>query len=587
MIGSLYSGLSGLMGYQNAVDITGNNIANQGTIGFKYSRAAFSSLFSENRYYASNNIDNNGNYGVSNATKRPGLGANLSSIDTIMTTGIIENTGVFSDVAIGGSGFFFVGPNKGVEDSSISGRLYASKVGNFEKNMFPDIIQTSTGLSLYGFLGKDDGKGNIVLDEIPSESEMMDSTPVQKGEFLKRLEPITLEKLQTISSKKTESIEFSGILNSQLGPDKFVRIEQTDNTGTPYEISLEFSRDLSMLDSPFGKEYERYDMTIKVKDLEGNVAEGFSPATKSVVFSPSGEMLDENAQALNNLKISLDGGTEINVEKEKLMIRYQSPQVATYSRIYSQKGDADQIPFVFERVDTNKWRLKSELPETGNVSKISLKGANGEYILVDSDSEAAQSDGIELNFSNSGELVTKKILDENGQQIEDILSFVFTYEDGSTAEVAWEDNKLMESALDSNVNAFQKGGRKSGYLMNIEFSSDGYILGNYSGEFQLKLAFVPLARFRSTEALASTSSNPLLYELPLNGVGSPDINFYGYFKPGQGMSGNLVPYALEISNVDISKEMVNLIKYQRAIQLNARTVQTADQILQQAVQLKG
>jgi flagellar hook protein FlgE len=53
------------------------------------------------------------------------------------------------------------------------------------------------------------------------------------------------------------------------------------------------------------------------------------------------------------------------------------------------------------------------------------------------------------------------------------------------------------------------------------------------------------------------------------------------------MSGNLVPYALEMSNVDISKEMVNLIKYQRAIQLNSRTVQTADQILQQAIQLKG
>jgi flagellar hook protein FlgE len=171
--------------------------------------------------------------------------------------------------------------------------------------------------------------------------------------------------------------------------------------------------------------------------------------------------------------------------------------------------------------------------------------------------------------------------------LEEIQGFVFTYEDGSQIEVEWKDTDLIESALIADVNATQIGGRSSGYLTNVEFSSDGYLLGNYSNKSQAKLAFIPLARFRSTEALASTSTDPLLYQIPVNEAGTPDINFFGYFKPGQGMSGNLVPYALEMSNVDISKEMVNLIKYQRAIQLNSRTVQTADQILQQAIQLKG
>ena len=166
-------------------------------------------------------------------------------------------------------------------------------------------------------------------------------------------------------------------------------------------------------------------------------------------------------------------------------------------------------------------------------------------------------------------------------------TLVFTYTDGTSLEIGFDATNLKESALTSNVSVNQDGGRSSGYLTNVEFSMDGYLLGNYSNQVQLKLAFIPLARFRSSEALKSTSTNPLLYEISRNNVGIPDTNFYGYFKPGQGMSGNLVPYALEISNVDISKEMVNLIKYQRAIQLNARTVQTADQILQQAVQLKG
>src|SRR6056297_1227435 len=150
MIGSLYSGLTGLMGYQNAVDVTGNNIANQGTIAFKSSRTSFSSLFTENRSYASPTV----------MGRKVGLGTTISSIDTIMTMGIIENTGVASDVAIGGDGFFIVGdkPTE-MEDGEQTGsdKKYLSRVGNFEKNMFPDLIQTSTGHILYGYLGKDDG----------------------------------------------------------------------------------------------------------------------------------------------------------------------------------------------------------------------------------------------------------------------------------------------------------------------------------------------------------------------------------------------------------------------------------------------
>ncbi|MFW6262713.1 MAG: flagellar hook-basal body complex protein [Thermotogota bacterium] len=587
MIGSLYSGSTGLMGYQNAVDVTGNNIANQGTIGFKYSRTAFSSLFSENRYYSSNNIDGQGNFGISSRTKRAGLGTDVSSIDTIMTNGIIENTGVFSDVAIGGNGFFFVGPNKDENNASVSGRLYASKVGNFEKNMFPDLIQTSTGLALYGFLGKDDGKGNIVFDDIPTEEQMMDASQAEKGEFLNRLEPISLEELQTISPKKTDSIEFSGVLDAQMGPDKLVKLNQKDNSGTPYTVHFELSRDYSMLDNSLGSRYEEYEISIKVKDSDGNIVQGISPETKRVVFSPDGLLLNKNGDAINNLSITLADGSEINVEQEDLNFNYQSPRLVTYTDIFAQNGDEDQLPLFFEKIELNKWRLKPDLPKAGNIAAIALKGETDEYILTDKDSSEVETGGIELNFDNLGKLISKDIIDNSGNPLEEIQAFVFTYEDGSTIEVDWEDKDLVESALTADVNATQIGGRPSGFLTDVEFSSDGYLLGNYSNQIQEKLAFIPLARFRSTEALTSTSTNPLLYQVPVDEGGTPDINFYGYFKPGQGMSGNLVPYALEMSNVDISKEMVNLIKYQRAIQLNSRTVQTADQILQQAIQLKG
>jgi len=48
----------------------------------------------------------------------------------------------------------------------------------------------------------------------------------------------------------------------------------------------------------------------------------------------------------------------------------------------------------------------------------------------------------------------------------------------------------------------------------------------------------------------------------------------------------LVAGALEMSNVDLSEEFTKLIIAQRGFQANARTITTADQILQEVVNLR-
>lgn len=50
--------------------------------------------------------------------------------------------------------------------------------------------------------------------------------------------------------------------------------------------------------------------------------------------------------------------------------------------------------------------------------------------------------------------------------------------------------------------------------------------------------------------------------------------------------GEIIQGSLEGSNVDLTEEMTSLIEAQRAYQANARTITTADQILQELVQLK-
>ncbi len=587
MIGSLYSGLTGLMGYQYAVDVTGNNIANQGTIAFKYSRTSFSSLFAENRYYASNQGNVPGKYSLTGWSNRAGLGTSISSIDTIMSTGIIENTDVSSDVAIGGEGFFIVGGGPDRGNDSFSEKIYLSRVGNFQKNMFPDLIQAGTGLSLYGYLGKDDGNGNIVIGDIPTEEEMKKATQQEKLDYLKNLTPMTLEDLQEISSKKTEAVDFSGILNAQVGPTEKVKIEGFDNTGDSYDILLQFSRDYAMLNQDLGRDYEAYEMSIVIKNEAGEVIES-TPNVTGVVFSPSGDLLTDSGEIMNNLTLNLPNNRIITVEKGEILgnVDYISPEVTTYADIFGSYGLKDKLPFIFEKIKVGEWNLKPDLQDDGNIQSISLKGESGTYLLSTKGEGEIETNGVRILFDYSGNVESYAIVDPDGNIIDTMKSFVFEYSEDNTIEVAWESENLVQSALTSDVTATQKEGREPGSLTGIQFSSSGYLLGNYSNGEQLRLGFIPLATLRSTEALNHTSSNPLLYEIPITN-GALDENFYGLYKPGRGLTGNLIPSALEISNVDISKEMVNLIKYQRAIQLNARTVQTADQILQQAIQLKG
>jgi flagellar basal-body rod protein FlgG len=51
-------------------------------------------------------------------------------------------------------------------------------------------------------------------------------------------------------------------------------------------------------------------------------------------------------------------------------------------------------------------------------------------------------------------------------------------------------------------------------------------------------------------------------------------------KPGENGSGQILQGFLEASNVDPVKELVTLIKTQRAFELNSQSIQTADQALQ-------
>ncbi|WP_017935671.1 flagellar hook protein FlgE [Nocardioides sp. Iso805N] len=112
MLRSLFAGISGLRVNQTMLDVTGNNIANANTVGFKSSQTVFSDTLSQ-MLTAASAPANNGSLGGTNAIQI-GLGTQLAAVKTNFTQGANETTGVPTDMMLSGDGFFVVsdGANK-------------------------------------------------------------------------------------------------------------------------------------------------------------------------------------------------------------------------------------------------------------------------------------------------------------------------------------------------------------------------------------------------------------------------------------------------------------------------------------------
>jgi len=109
MLRSMYTGISGMRGFQTKLDVVSNNIANVNTFGFKKGRLTFSDLMSQTMQGATGPIQ--GADGPILGGRNPmqvGLGVAASTIDTIHTQGNRQTTNRPLDIAIEGDGMFVV-----------------------------------------------------------------------------------------------------------------------------------------------------------------------------------------------------------------------------------------------------------------------------------------------------------------------------------------------------------------------------------------------------------------------------------------------------------------------------------------------
>lgn len=256
MLRCMYSGVSGLRIHQTRMDVIGNNIANVNTTGFKSGRVTFNEIFSQTLQGASGA---NGNVGGRNPMQ-VGLGANISSIDTLMTEGAAQRTDNPLDMKIEGDGFFIVNGGGGYRFT----RAGAFRIDNAGNLVNPE------GLNVMGW--QSDEHGNIIKEKV---SKLQILKPENKYS----------------QPKQTTAATFSGNINkndANLGTGKdgiVVNFNIYDSQGYRYTVEAKIKS------TAIKGEYEiNIDGAHGIKDANGNDVVCTPPTSNKIKFTSDGKL---------------------------------------------------------------------------------------------------------------------------------------------------------------------------------------------------------------------------------------------------------------------------------------------------------
>jgi len=173
------SGVSALNTFQKGLEVIGNNIANVNTIGFKGSSAQYADSFSD-ILKGSSAASSSGLVSDTPAVE-VGTGVQLTGISTDFSQGEVSTTGVNTDLAISGNGFFIV-------KDATTGVLYATRDGQFRIDSNGYMVNAE-GDRLQGLTGGSASSapttvGDIKLGTPPTGAQLQSATVNISGGFV-------------------------------------------------------------------------------------------------------------------------------------------------------------------------------------------------------------------------------------------------------------------------------------------------------------------------------------------------------------------------------------------------------------------
>ena len=231
--------LSGLNASDTALATISNNLANLNTTGYKDTNVNFQDMFYQL-------LGSNG----SGDQLQVGAGTSVGSIATNFSGGSVEDTGVNTDVAITGNGFFVV------QDG---GNTYYTRAGDFTQNASGYLV-TADGYEVMGY---------------PATNGVVNTNG--------GLEPIQLPMGMISAPTATQNISLEANLssNTAVGGTYDTNITVYDSLGTSHVLSLDFTRTSSGWS---------YTATLPSSDIAGGTGTATTVASGSLSFDSNGNL---------------------------------------------------------------------------------------------------------------------------------------------------------------------------------------------------------------------------------------------------------------------------------------------------------
>lgn len=603
MMKSLDSGVSGLQSHQIAMDVESNNIANVNTIGYKYSRANFSDLLAQTNQIAT---APQGALGGKNAVQ-VGLGTTVSSMTRIFSQGSIQNTDKNTDVAIQGDGFFVVSSDGGsTYKYSRSGDFKFDGAGNFVDN---------NGFIVQGWLrdkttGLVDATAPVTNITIPPglttpanpSSEIVIKANLSSSDKITQFSPTyTLPAGVLNPTAKTEDM---GVMFDATG-QAFQLTPNSSTTAAPVggqgmtvsfdngatQQEFRYTKDAALAGtSPVAGVYY-FNTTEDLRSGLQTLANGTSTLA-TVALDAQGKFVLNNpggGTVSNDLTVTVKGITDGSTVENTYFTnsfatmagtlpagtsvkQSQSINAATHSAsidVFDSLGSKHTVKVDFRKQGVNTatgitdWSYSISVPLPGSI------GGNPPNVNI--------LDGGVAQFDSSGGLASYNILGtsisfspNNGASANQGINLNFGAIGGFSGITSFDNP--------SGTSGISQDGYPGGDLVGIRIDQSGTLVGSFSNGRSFGLAQIGMAKFTNNEGLVSDGGNNFLQSA---NSGDPIVGTAA--TAGRGF---MQSSALEGSNVDLSKSLTNLIIIQRGYQANAKTITTADTLLETLLGIK-
>lgn len=639
--------LTGLRAASTDLEVTGNNIANASTIGFKRSRAEFADLYS--------------NSALAIASNSVGDGVRVQNIRQQFAQGNITFTENGLDLAINGEGFFVVDDTAGARRYTRAGAFGVDKDG---------FIANGSGMRLQGFRANEEGVIGGILEDLVIETHNLAparTTQVETRFNLDSSQPVLAQRGETLVANGLQvGTAVAGTVNGYSAQT----IGLTLPSGTTTTLTTMANAEASAIAAQFSlvNGFQATATTVATLPAAGfNNTSGTMRVTVNGVPFDGYTTLEDLGNAINNSPTlvgvsAIMNGSDLVVTDNRgnnLQFGFSGDPADSFSLVGSdaaattitldstsatgtvggfvtvtlEEGGAISsastdlfssltgTPFVnnaFSPTDVNTYNhatsttVYDSLGYAHSLSMYFVKepAVSGSpenlwtmYVLVDGqdvgDPLLAGGDptraGYSLVFNEDGSL-NETLSDEvlisnwtprNSDGNPTGASGPLTVAEGGTLPVPQPPTSSnFEIVLNQST---QYGG---GFAIT-DLSQNGFATGRLTG-LDIDDAGVIFARYSNSEsqvlgqvALAAFNDveglNPIGDSTWLESVAS-GVPIIG--APGTSRLGTIRASSLEESNVDLSNQLVNLIIAQRNYQANAKTIETANAVTQTIINLR-